>query len=488
MRRYSILISVLLAILLMTSIYMIPRPAKAQPRSDLDIYWYGSPDAAWTALINDEIDFIQWSLTEEQKAAAEENPDIQLASYAENGMFEFDFNNNCTIPSYPNATNPMYNETVRKAIAFLIDKQHIIANSIFLDNNNSDINGSDGVIITHLNNNYIDTSNVGIANFKSGNIFDGVNLGFVDVENGNYNLTASSDLIDAGTTEIEGLTLPDTDLNGNARIAGGNIDIGPYEFSTTRPTINSIKYTGDVKEFSELTFSVDYNLTDGRSLSSIEYDYENNGTWTASNYHTYEKAGTYTYAVKVTDSENEFSIKKQSITISELPFSEMTEEQKLKKAIDPQYYNEIISIIENREDSSYSSGVSTGENNVISDPHAYNLYNATDINASRDRGFSEGKQYVLDNLNEFNLIPKTDIVLTSEKIAAFNSGWTLTSTPLAITDLSIFDSVAIIWIYNNETASWSAYSSDSPMKEKIEQSGITLLTTIPAGSGIWVYK
>jgi len=100
---------------------------KAQPRSDLDIIWYTSPDAAFTALVNDEVDTIQWALTKEQKEAVEANPDLQIAAYSENGMFEFDINNNATIMDYPTSLNPMSVEECRQAIAYLIDKDYIIS-------------------------------------------------------------------------------------------------------------------------------------------------------------------------------------------------------------------------------------------------------------------------------------------------------------------------------------------------------------------------
>jgi len=272
---------------------------------------------------------------------------------------------------------------------------------------------------------------------KKNNIFNDVNLGFVDVANGDYHLTANSDLIDAGTTAVAtGVTLPTTDLDGNARVVGSSIDIGPYEFSSTKPTINSLSYTGEAKEMQQLTFNVDYTLSSGRSISNISYDYTNSGKWTSDNTHTFNTAGTYTVKVKVTDDAGEFSIYSLNITIAPLPFSEMTDDQKLKKAIDPQYYDQIMAII-----------------------------------AAKENGGN------------------TDLSLTSEKIINLPTGWTLTSTPFAITDMSIFNSAYIIWTYDNATSSWSAYSPDATMQQKITNiTGVSLLTTIPAGSGIWVYK
>jgi len=342
-------------------------------------------------------------------------------------------------------------------------ENNIIANSIFKDNNTSDINGNSSVIISNLENNYLDTSKVTVSNFKKNNIFYGVNLGFVDEANGDYNLTAVSDLIDAGTTAITGLTLPTTDLNGNVRVIGGNIDIGPYEFSTTKPALSNFTYAGIAKELSELTFSVDYVLADGRTLDSMKYDYLNNGTWTTDNTYTFDTAGTYTINAKVTDSENEFSTVSLSLTVAPLPFADMTDEQKLVIAIDPAYYDEIVAIIESSKDTSNTSGYELGK--------------------------YDGKTYVQDNLAEFNLVSKPTIEVTPTTLATLDIGWTLASTPFEITDMSVFDTVNLVWIFNNTTNSWSAYSSDADIIAAIYSTdSIGAITTIPAGSGIWVLK
>jgi len=101
-------------------------PVKSQARSDLEIVFYANPDAAWSALLNDEIDMFQWSLAKGQKEVAETNPDIQLAKYDENGIFELDLNNNYTIQSYRGVRSPTNELKVRQAIARLIDKNYVI--------------------------------------------------------------------------------------------------------------------------------------------------------------------------------------------------------------------------------------------------------------------------------------------------------------------------------------------------------------------------
>ena len=336
-------------------------------------------------------------------------------------------------------------------------EDNIVANSIFTENTDN-IDGSSSAIVT-LKNNYINLSKVASTYFNANNIFDGVTLGFVDEANGDYNLTVFSDLIDAGTTTITGLTLPATDLNGNSRLSGGNIDIGPYEFSTTRPTINFITYSGIAKEQSLLTFSVDYTLASGRAINTIEYDYANNGSWSTASTHTFSTVGAYTINVKITDSEGEFSTTSKVITIAALAFSDMTDEQKLVKAIDPAYYDEIVAIIDTKK------------------------------NTANALGFESGKQYVLNNLPEYSLVSHSTSVITTSSLDALRDGWTLTSSAFDINDLSLFDNVAIIWIFNSSTQKWGAYSSNAEVMSSVEASNaIEIITSIPAGSGIWIKK
>ena len=447
-----------------------------------------------------------------------------------------------------------------------------IINSTFIDNNNSDINGNSSVVIEHLENNYIDLNNVGVEKFAKNNIFDGVTLGFVDEANGDYNLTASSDLIDAGTTTVDGVTIPDTDMNGNARIAGGSVDIGAYEFGTTRPTVNTLTYNGVAQTLQTLTFSVEYTLEATRTLDTIYYSYDDGAFDTIDTY-SFDTSGEHTVSVKVLDDAGEFSIKPITITIAPLAFENMTDAQKLNKAIDPAYYDAITAIISQKESDAQASGVTVGHNDVvlapadyglvtataynqaiadtnttatttgiasgkayvqanlaefnlvtataynqaiadtnttatttgiangiesgknlvIASPSAYGLVSQSDLNSSvgtaLTSGVASGKQYVQDNLTEFNLVPKADIALTANKVSSLPTGWTSVSTPLAITDMSIFDSASIVWVYNNATTSWSAYSSNLATQQKIrDNTSISLLTTIPAGSGVWVEK
>jgi len=335
--------------------------------------------------------------------------------------------------------------------------QNIIANSIFINNNRSDVEGATTAIIS-LKNNYLDTSKITVTNFKSNNIFDGVNLGFVDAINGDYNLTESSDLIDAGITSISDLTLPETDLNGNVRISGNTIDIGPYEFSSTKPTISSFTYSGTAKELSELTFSVDYTLSENRTISEVSYDYTNDGSWITSDTYTFSTAGTYTVNAKIIDSEGEYSTTSITIEIAALTFDDMTEEQKLQTAIDPEYYDAIMAIIESQKESAhtsgYESGISDGKGMVLADPASFGIEVVTPLST-------------------------TDVI-------NLDTGWNMVAIPTEITDMNVFNDANIVWYYKDST--WYAFSSDAITASALEAADVSTLTTLPANSAVWVEK
>jgi hypothetical protein len=128
MKNFGLVISALLIALMLFSVLPTINIVKAQPRSDLDIVWYTNDDAAFTAMKNGEVDIVQWSLTKLQKEATEADPNLAIGQYVENGMMEFDLNNNETIMDYPTSTNPLYFADFRRAIAYMVDKNYIISN------------------------------------------------------------------------------------------------------------------------------------------------------------------------------------------------------------------------------------------------------------------------------------------------------------------------------------------------------------------------
>lgn len=123
----KIIIAVYIFTLLVASTFIFRRTpeASAPSRSNLEIKWYDNDAEGYSALKNDQIDFFHWALTTSQIADAQTDPNIQLAAYTENGIYEFDINNNYTMKQYPNVRSPTNALEVRKAIAHLINKTYI---------------------------------------------------------------------------------------------------------------------------------------------------------------------------------------------------------------------------------------------------------------------------------------------------------------------------------------------------------------------------
>lgn len=101
-----------------------------------------------------------------------------------------------------------------------------ILNSILINNGGNEITGA-GVTVINC---YIDPSKIMVPSLDIENSIFGGNLDFADQGNGDFHIGKDSILIDAGTTSIEGISYPSFDFEGNERISGSAIDIGPYEF------------------------------------------------------------------------------------------------------------------------------------------------------------------------------------------------------------------------------------------------------------------
>ena len=125
MKKIAFAIMAVLMVLLLFS----PMPVKSYPPrhcKGLDIYFYASDASAFAALLAGEIDFMQWSLTYEEYLDACATPDLQLAGFSENGMMEFDINNNYTIAQNPGIRNPLNDVDFRRALAHATDKDYIV--------------------------------------------------------------------------------------------------------------------------------------------------------------------------------------------------------------------------------------------------------------------------------------------------------------------------------------------------------------------------
>lgn len=332
-------------------------------------------------------------------------------------------------------------------------KFNVIVNSIFI-NNGQDLLRSSQSSPNHfftLKNNYIDLENVSLLYFEENNIFDDINVGFENSENDNYLLTSESDLIDAGTSSAEYATIAAVDFNNNSRISGGSIDIGPYEYSLTTPLISSFAFSGTAQEQSELTFSAEYSFAEGRSFVTLEFDYGSG--YTTDNTFTFNEAGNYNVMVKVTDNAGEFSTSSLSVTVADLPWEEMSFDQRLVDAIPANRYEDIMQ----------------------------------GISSERSEATQSGRQYVQDNPSEFNLLSIETLAPSQSDINELAIGWSLISTNTVLSDLTIFNDVKVIWIY--VSGAWYGWSPDLEILEQIQSSeNHQVIESIPAKSGIWILK
>jgi ABC-type transport system substrate-binding protein len=119
----------IVAILMMTLLLFSPTFVNAySPRhcKGLDVYFYASDDKAFGALLAGQVDMIQWSVTYEQYLDACSSPDLELAGFSENGMMEFDVNNNYTIADYPGIRSPTNDLEFRRALAQAAPKDYFV--------------------------------------------------------------------------------------------------------------------------------------------------------------------------------------------------------------------------------------------------------------------------------------------------------------------------------------------------------------------------
>jgi len=126
---HGLVISImLLSSILLSSVIMInvSKADEKGPRSDLRISFYGNVSDAYAALKNGDVDFLDWPLNQTYLQDAEDDSNLSVAGGIDNVMYEFDINNNYSIPDYPGVKSPTHETKFRQAIAHAIDKDHIV--------------------------------------------------------------------------------------------------------------------------------------------------------------------------------------------------------------------------------------------------------------------------------------------------------------------------------------------------------------------------
>jgi ABC-type transport system substrate-binding protein len=123
--------SVVLCLLFSTlsQIQLVHAQSQKGPRSPyLDIIFYTSPESCYNALKSGDIDIMAYPISKGMYEDATGDPDILLAPYTDSyDIRGFNFNPNDTINARTDHQSPLSNESFRKALAFLVDKEYIIS-------------------------------------------------------------------------------------------------------------------------------------------------------------------------------------------------------------------------------------------------------------------------------------------------------------------------------------------------------------------------
>jgi len=125
--RLIFAISIFLITLLVVACipHSIGSSSKGPRTEDLIMNFY-EWSLTYGALVAGEIDIMGFDIQESIYLDAIGNPNVVLAPVDDMGMYEFDINNNYTIPSYPGIRSPTNYKEFRQALAFLVDKDRVV--------------------------------------------------------------------------------------------------------------------------------------------------------------------------------------------------------------------------------------------------------------------------------------------------------------------------------------------------------------------------
>lgn len=279
-------------------------------------------------------------------------------------------------------------------IRFSGDDEHtFISNTVFSNNSYSDVTIEDSTI-PQIMNSFV-PSITGTA-FTESILTEG-DLGFLDIANNDFHLSSNSVLIDSGvnifTMGDSGWEQPnEVDIDSNQRLSGGSMDIGPYEFSSTRPTITKFDVEGVRKVDQVLLFVTDATASSGRTITSYEIDNGSGAFVSASSEFgvTYSTSGQRLVRVKVTDDQGEWSAKSLTISIADLTLDE-----------------KILAATE------------AGRQQVINDPSSYGLYSQASLDEQILAAREAGRQDVITSPSTYGLTLASEIpAAREEQIAA----------------------------------------------------------------------
>ncbi len=418
----------------------------------------------------------------------------------------------------------------------------VIANTLFTGNEGEEIVANQFNVI----HNFIDMANTDITNpFFIGNI----NSGDLLLDGDTFQAGDRSVLIDAGINDTGLFNLPEKDYLGYRRVFNTVADIGPYEFGAdTLAPLVSATVTGELKVTKELTFNISAEASEGRTITSYEIDYgfgEFNDVIEISAYsYGINEPGTYSVIVRVTDSEGDSSEWSDELVIVDLAIEdklELAKQEGFAEGVDDVTDNLAEYGLTTEEDKDVAllaaqlvaqtdkdAALLAAQLIAQTDKEAALLAAQTDKEAAllaaqliaqadkdavllaaqlvaqidkdaallaaqliaqtdKDAAILAAIKNVSDNPQGFGLISLDDVqAVTTDLISNLNSGSHLIGTGNTITDFSIFDSVVLVWAYQD--GKYKAYASNVDLRQTVINAGYEELTTIEASTGFWVIK
>jgi hypothetical protein len=103
-------------------------------------------------------------------------------------------------------------------------------------------------------------------------------------------------------------------------------------------------------------------------------------------------------------------------------------------------------------------------------------------------GIPEEIEITLENSEVFSAGFKAGVESsdwTENDISEIGTGWTLHGTTNKITNLNIFNSADIVWVFAD--GNWKGWSGDE-VKQALLERDYNLLESVPKNSGFWIYK
>lgn len=364
----------------------------------------------------------------------------------------------------------------------------IIANSVFLGANPA-VSFDDSLSRATMYNNFIDTGaptiNPGQL-IAAGNIKDEPSPG-LDVHD-DFRTLSGSVLINTGLSDASIVTLPNTDIRGNARVAGDQVDIGWEEYGSTNttPVITNFEFLSDnASNLDLLQFRLEYQLAENKTLATTEFKTDETKQFDAITLNNgiledvVMDGGLHTVTVKITDNVGESASQDLSFQLETLNTEEVINRIEANTK-DLCADNPLACGIDT--DAIRDEGYIAGKSETITSCKT----NPTGCGIDIDSYIAEGKQFCSTNPEACGIVI-SDGSFDTTLIPSMGEGWELYGTGQSISSLgSAFSETEIVWALLD--GKWHAYSADAETNTLLEQNNVPALQTIPAHSGFWVKK